>query len=86
MFLTVEHYVSESFLISIFTLFVSFSSRCFEIANQSLCSFRFTRLRLLCVSVVLTLATSVSIDTRLNLVLYLCNVFLFDLNLQGLLH
>ena len=112
-FLTVECYFSESFLVSIFALFASFSSRCFafswsssqfQIAHQSLCSFRFTRLRLLCVSMVLTLVTFVSIDTRhlclldaavrhhnravhrLNLVLDLCNVFLFDVNLQGLLH
>ena len=75
-------------------------SRQFQIARQSRCSVRFTRLRL-CVSVVLTIVTSVSIDTRhlclldaavrhlkccvlhrLNLVFYLCNLFLFDLNLQ----
>ena len=35
----------------------------FRMAHQSRCSFRFTRLRL-CVSVVLTLVTSVSIHTR----------------------
>ena len=72
MFRTLKHYFTESFLVSIFSLFVSFSSRCFapswssgqfQISPQSRCSFRFTRLRL-CVSVVLTLVTSVSIDTR----------------------
>ena len=37
----------------------------FQIAHQSQCSFRLTRLRLcVSVSVVLTLVTSVSIDTR----------------------
>ena len=42
----------------------SWSSGQFQIAHQSRYSFRFTRLRLLCVGVVLTLVTSVSIDTR----------------------
>ena len=72
----------------------SWSSGQFQIAHQSRCLFRFTRLRLLCVSVVLTLVTPVSIDTRhlkrvlhrLALFFYLCNLFLFDLSLQRLLH
>ena len=73
MFLTVKHYFSEPVLVSIFALFASVldsafrsslgPSRQFRIAHQSRCSFRFTQLHL-CVSVVLTLVTSVSIGTR----------------------
>ena len=91
----------------------SWSTGQFQIAHQSRCSFRFTRLRL-CVRVVLTLVTSESIDTRHLCALQwplcvclmllfvtsggfftvgtlfskkkLCNLCLFDLNLQGLLH
>ena len=42
---------------------LSWSSGTFHIAHQTRCSFRFIRLRLLCVNAILTLVTSVSIDT-----------------------
>ena len=64
-FLTVKHYFSEHFLVSIFALFVSFSSLvvlaicCIKVTTRPT---GFTRLRL-CVGVVLTLVTSVIIET-----------------------
>ena len=72
---TVKYHFSEPFLVSIFALFVSFSSPCFLFVSILFLGFLviccskvttrptgFTRLRL-CVGVVLTLVTSVSTDT-----------------------
>ena len=116
MFLTVKHHFSETFLVSIFALFVSFSTRCFTVLlvlrsisdcapismfvsiHSTSSSLRvrgfdtrhpsqFTSRHECSASTRCQLDAAVRhfkcILHRQNLVLYLCNLFLFDLNLHA---